>query len=382
MRTLAAMPAGVAEGPHRPNVGATELEERVAAAQQQLNEVLTELAHQQRLGTLGTLAAALAHEFNNILTPVLSYTQLALADPTDAALSQKALARAHAGAERASRLASSMLGFSQPGRTTSHPSCGFPRGSDSSDLASTAGMHPENARSTCNSARVSDVVQSALACLGRDLERDGIRLSVDIPSSLRVQMDDLSLQQILVNVLLNARAALLGTRTSPSASSTPSRSPRIDRRILIAAGWLSTKDDPLTRASDSSHWPTTRSDAHAPVDRAEQPTPCTWISVRDNGPGIPQEQLARLFMPFTNQRSCHQTSSASQAIPSPRGHGLGLFVSARLLANAQGALNVRSLIGSGTIMTIVLPAETSPENIDSDDSATPIGSTSPVHPLS
>ncbi len=57
----------------------SEVEDRLAVVERQL-------AQAQRLATLGTLAAGIAHEINNILTPVLAYAQLARANPHDRAM--------------------------------------------------------------------------------------------------------------------------------------------------------------------------------------------------------------------------------------------------------------------------------------------------------
>lgn len=67
----------------------------------------------ERLAKLGLLVGAIAHELNNILTPVLSYCQLAKAAPHDAELVGKALDRATAGAERGAQIARIILGFAR-----------------------------------------------------------------------------------------------------------------------------------------------------------------------------------------------------------------------------------------------------------------------------
>ena len=55
---------------------AQQLADAAAAVGQLLRDQLTE---SQRLATIGTIAAVIAHEFNNLLTPVVSYSQFALA---------------------------------------------------------------------------------------------------------------------------------------------------------------------------------------------------------------------------------------------------------------------------------------------------------------
>src|SRR5437899_4107938 len=72
---------------------------------------------------LGTVAAMVAHEVNNLMTPIATYAQLAQANPNDAALTAKALASASAGAQQASRIATSMLVLAKPDAVNEKPAC-------------------------------------------------------------------------------------------------------------------------------------------------------------------------------------------------------------------------------------------------------------------
>src|SRR5271170_4715696 len=78
--------------PQRPEdlVQAEELLQHFEALEAQFQQVRDGLMHCHRLTTLGTIASTIAHEYNNILTPVLSYAQLALSRPDDATLMRKA----------------------------------------------------------------------------------------------------------------------------------------------------------------------------------------------------------------------------------------------------------------------------------------------------
>src|SRR5689334_6849384 len=71
----------------------------------------------ERLASLGLVLSTVAHEINNLLTPVLSYAELALHSPDDPALKERALRQAMVGAERAADIASALLALS---RGTSH----------------------------------------------------------------------------------------------------------------------------------------------------------------------------------------------------------------------------------------------------------------------
>lgn len=72
--------------------------------------------------------------------------------------------------------------------------------------------------------------------------------------------------------------------------------------------------------------------------------PLLALSIQDDGPGIPEDVLPRIFEPyFTTQ-------------PRPRGTGLGLCIVYRLLKEAHGALHVHTKLGQGTVFTVYLPA--------------------------
>jgi signal transduction histidine kinase len=65
------------------------------------------------------------------------------------------------------------------------------------------------------------------------------------------------------------------------------------------------------------------------------------VTLRDDGPGVPPDLLARLGEPFLTTRA--------------QGTGLGLFLSRRLVESAGGALTLASRAGEGTTVTVELP---------------------------
>jgi len=89
-----------------------EIREREVSEQKRL-DLERRLLHRERIATIGTLAGGVAHEFNNIMTPILLYSQLALDGvPPDSALA-KDLARVIAAAHRARTLVTRILTFSR-----------------------------------------------------------------------------------------------------------------------------------------------------------------------------------------------------------------------------------------------------------------------------
>ena len=68
--------------------------------QEQLNSVKEQLTESQRLATIGTIAAVIAHEFNNLLTPIVSYSQYALQSAESEKPDMELIKEARSGARR------------------------------------------------------------------------------------------------------------------------------------------------------------------------------------------------------------------------------------------------------------------------------------------
>ncbi|MFN7022716.1 MAG: hypothetical protein ACK4WH_15540, partial [Phycisphaerales bacterium] len=170
--------------------------DRVDDVQSRIDQLNAMLEHSERLATLGTIAALIAHEFNNLLTPVMSYAQMALERPDDRELCLKALRKSASGAERAAAIASAILGFA---RDDGRLDTGRGVGVGGSDV-------PRGTSCACDVRRAVD---EALSCLARDLGRDGIRLEVKVEEGLRAGMKPVALQHVVLNLVLNARNAMI-----------------------------------------------------------------------------------------------------------------------------------------------------------------------------
>jgi signal transduction histidine kinase len=250
--------------------------DRIEQAQAQLRAVERQIAQAHRLTTLGTLAAGVAHEINNILTPVLSYAHLAQSRRDDEELQAKAFDKIIAGVESACEVAQAMLNYS--------------RDADEKPVAD-----------------VGAVVQSAIGCLGRDPAKDSIQVDVRIGEGTCVHIRPLALQQVLLNLILNARSALMGRRGAT---------------IVIEA-----------RPGSEGR---------------------TSVTVSDNGPGIPEEAIATVFEPFVSSGGPGK-ASADPALPTS-GAGLGLMVTRHLVSSAGGTITVSSTPGEGATFVIDLPS--------------------------
>lgn len=244
--------------------------------ERQLQQVQAGLTHSHRLTTLGTLASIVAHEYNNILTPIVSYAQMALARPDDHELMRKAVEKALAGAERAAQISSSMLGFAQQD-------------------------------DDAGNAELRAVIDEAVTCLAREPAKDGIQLEIDVPQ-VKLAIAPLRLQQVLLNLMLNARKAM---------------GPRGGKLTICAK---------------------------VNGDRV-------CIDVSDTGPGIPEQIRDSLFEPFVTQ-CIDRPPDTSIPAEDARGTGLGLCICRELIAAAGGRISVDSTPGHGATFHIDLPVAT------------------------
>ncbi len=236
----------------------------------QLQQVRDGLTHSHRLATLGTIASIIAHEYNNILTPILSYGQLALGRPQeDPTMLKTAVEKAVSGAARAAHISSSLLGFA--------------READQEHVAD-----------------LPSVIRDTFGCLGRDPQKDGIEVVVDVPE-VKVAMSPLNLQQVLLNLVLNAKQAMQRSGGSLKILG------RVEGTLV-------------------------------------------HIDVADTGPGIPEQILDRLFEPFVTHRR-HQPDDP----PERKGTGLGLCICRDLVRNAGGKISVDSVPGEGATFHLTVP---------------------------
>lgn len=257
----------------RPNTAFDEerLLHRIDELLSQVRHLESEVERTHRLATLGLLSGSIAHEFNNILTPVLSYAQLALAAPEDGDLCQKALRKSVDGTQKAAQIASAMLGFIR--EDMSEPT-----------------------------ADVRAVLEESLQCMGRDLQKEGIDLEIAVPRGARVVMRPVALEQVLINLILNAVEA-----------------------IRPGSGRLRISTCSTGNSADCAR---------------------LKIDIEDSGRGMSAELAATIFQPFVS-------SGAKEGRRT--GTGLGLTICKRLVEEAGGTIGVSSEVGKGTVFSVTLP---------------------------
>jgi len=266
--------------PVRDEAGATVNYVAVARDTTEERRLREQLRHAQKLEAIGTLAGGVAHDFNNLLTAVKGYAGAALEelrawDPARADVEE--IKRA---ADRGADLVRQLLAFS---------------------------------RKQVLKPQVLDL-DTAVAGVDKLLRRlAGEQLSLEVvrgPGSWRVRVDPGQLEQVLVNLVVNARDA-----TPPGGRVTVST----DNVELDEAG------------------------AH----RWAEGAPGRWVrlSVSDTGSGMDAATMAHVFEPFftTKERG--------------RGTGLGLSTVYGIVRQSRGFIGVISAPGAGTRFDVFLPAE-------------------------
>jgi signal transduction histidine kinase len=242
---------------------------------EQLEYLREQLTESQRLATIGTIAAVIAHEFNNLLTPIVSYSQFALqsaqSETPDMDLVRKALSKSFQSSSKAGRICSSMLGLAR-------------------------------GESMFGQVQIQKLVDETLAVMARDPQKDGIALRVQVQPDLCIEGDVVQLEQVLLNLLINARQAMLGRGGS----------------ITIKAQRLESSE--------------------------------IRIQVIDTGPGIPEKLLPKIFQPFFTTKATARKGEA-------KGTGLGLAICKEIVEHHKGRIDVESEVGKGTTFSVVLPAQ-------------------------
>jgi C4-dicarboxylate-specific signal transduction histidine kinase len=160
------------------------------------------------------------------------------------------------------------------------------------NLAGGLKTHARPAGSEAGFAKVADMVGAVLDLIPKRL-REGVRIDVDLPADLVWKVDRNEIEQVFMALVNNAVDAMDGKGW-----------------ILIGA--------PAMPGSPG-------------------------VFIRDAGPGIAPEILARLFEPFFTTK------------PAGKGTGLGLYIASELVAKNGGSLSVDSRPGEGATFQIVMP---------------------------
>ena len=246
-------------------------EEALRASEQRLREQAQRLEQQLiasgRLVSLGEITASMAHEFNNPLGIIMGFVEDLLSgiDPADPQF--QSLQIIDEEAKRCQRIIQDLMQFARPAATTPHLT----------DIGS--------------------LIAKTLKMIDTRLYKQKVGLTkVIAPGLPQIHVDPQQLEQVLVNLYLNALDAMLG-----------------GGNLMVAAAL-----------------------------EMGNPEPRIMITVADTGMGIEANDLQKIFQPFFTARK-------------KAGLGLGLSICEKIVKNHGGRIEVESRLNQGTIFRIRLP---------------------------
>lgn len=315
---------------HRLSEGVNLMTERLLAHQHQLaanvrslertNQELTEardeLLRVEKIATVGRLASGIAHEIGNPLGAILGY--LGVLERGADAEHREFIGAAESEARRIDRIVHGLLDYARPREAS-------PR-----------------------VINANEVIERTIELLGLQGKLTQVQLTTSLdPEPAPVRGDWNQLQQILVNLLINAIDAMEGT-SEPRLTVTTTVVRYRRHKVLPARR----RDDPPD--VDYSHRRRFNRPSRMPREEVfVVDSEVVRITVEDSGPGIPPEHREHVFEPFYTTKE------------PGKGTGLGLAVAARLVDSMSGTIRVESGDGGGASFVVLLPRADESESPDS-----------------
>ncbi|MDA8423239.1 MAG: ATP-binding protein [Nitrospiraceae bacterium] len=237
------------------------------------------LVRSQKLEAIGTLAAGMAHDFNNLLTAILGYSGIMLKMTKEDDPFYKPVSVINDAAKRGAALGKKILTITRKEKMEAKP------------------------------VNVNDLINQSIDLLRSSFPRN-VDVVMHLDASLPTTADPSQLQQVIINLAVNARDAMPdgGTLTVETAVA-----------------------DPATGVSSLAP-------AHGPG--------FIKLSVSDTGMGIGPDAQSRIFDPFFTTKEVG------------KGTGLGLYIVHSIITNHGGYINVYSEPRKGTRFNIYLPIST------------------------
>jgi len=252
----------------------------LAEQTQVLEKTTAQLLHAQKMESVGQLAGGIAHDFNNLLTAILNCSEFAADQlPPDSPV-QNDIRQIQAAAGRAATLVHQLLAFSR--RQVSQPRL----------------------------LELKIVLKHLLPMLRRLVPEDVTLVTKFTEATTQVSADPVQIEQVLVNLIVNARDAMPdgGTLT-----------------IEVAQTKL---------AEDRTGW-----------DAGMSPGEYVLLTVSDTGIGMDSDTQARIFEPFFTTKE------------QGKGTGLGLASVYGIVKQSGGSVSVYSALSEGTRFNIYLPSQ-------------------------
>ncbi len=237
-------------------------------------EMQRQLYQSSKMASIGELSAGVAHEINNPLNGIINFAQLLKDEQTPRSeFEQQMIDGIIDEGERIAKIVRGLLTFAR---------------ADTYELTQ---------------AHFADCIKTSIALFGRQFEKDGITVEIDLEKDLPLVRADVSrLRQVVVNMISNAHHAL---KAKPADS--------VERKLFKITA---------RRAGDN----------------------IVRVEFYDNGVGIKREDLGKVFDPFFTTR--RETG----------GTGLGLSVSFGIIRDFGGRINVESEEGKFTRFIVELTA--------------------------
>lgn len=243
-----------------------------------------QLLQAQKMESLGTLAGGIAHDFNNLLGGILGYASLAKTKLPETHKIYGYVNTIEKSAARAAELTSQLLAFARGGRYE------------------------------VRSVNLNNIVRETLEIIGRTFDKSIEIESCLLPKLPTIEADVSQLQQVLMNLCVNARDAM------PNGG-----------KLTVATNVAS-----LAGNSRKDH-------------RRRTEEQYVTLSVIDTGVGMDRETARRAFEPFFTTKE------------EGKGTGLGLSMVYGVVENHGGHVRLESEPGEGTTFTIYLPMGGKPE---------------------
>jgi len=241
----------------------------------------TALRQAQKLESLGLLAGGVAHDFNNLLTAILGNLNLAQLQLGELSPAAPYLRNVEEATQKAADLAKQMLAYSGRGRFVVQP------------------------------VDLNEAIEAIAHLLEVAISKK-IALRFQLATALpAIEGDASQLQQIVMNLVTNAAEAIVGARGT----------------ITLSTNVADVDADYLAR-----NFP----------GQGLSPGRFAIIEVADDGVGIPQDVLGRIFDPFYSTKAT--------------GRGLGLSALLGIVRSHRGAIRVYTELGKGTTFRLLFPA--------------------------
>jgi two-component system cell cycle sensor histidine kinase/response regulator CckA len=290
---LAVLKAGAADHMTRGNLmrlnAAVEREIRIARMRRERIKLEEQFRQAQKMEAVGRLAGGVAHDFNNLLTVITGYSDLLLVSRELTGKQRTALEEIRRSAERGGALTHQLLSFSR--------------------------RQPLETRTV----RINDLVMQIEKLLRRLIGEDIELVTIAAAAQDAVEADPGRLEQVLMNLVVNARDAM------PDGG-----------KLTIETGTVHLDE------------------SFSAQELGVEPGRHVTISIVDTGIGMDAETQRHLFEPFFTTKN------------PGRGTGLGLATAYGIIRQSGGAIAIMSELGAGTTARIYLPlaesaAQTAPE---------------------